>query len=150
MLSKRVASIECGWYGITFSLRVSFLKCGWHTLEVSEFTYMGYIILTPVTLFCFKIAKTQDVAQGFLYKIRINLVINLEIYIMQWSYKVYHLPLAETSHTRLNNLYRWFLKANNSAIVTPPLLIDGWSESTKLYLVLFISSFILYVIREKI
>ena len=36
---------------------------------------------------------------------------------MQWSCKVYHLPLGQTSHTRLNNLYQWFSKANNSCSI---------------------------------
>ena len=47
----------------------------------------------------------------FSLKESIDLSINLDTYAMQSSYKVCHLPLAQTSHTRLK--YRLFLKANN-------------------------------------
>ena len=46
-----------------------------------------------------------------------DLAIDLEAFIMQWGCKVYHLPLAQTSHTCLNMWYWCFVKANNSCSI---------------------------------
>ena len=77
-------------------------------------------------LFCTANSRSNS---RFFQKIWIDLTIDLDTYIMHWSWKLYHQTLAQISHTRLNN-DKQILQHTQ----TPPhFLFDRWSESYKLY-----------------